>query len=149
MYTQKYEGKEGAAKLELKEKKKAVARAESLGLTMHDDFEVVSGTATANLEKPSAESENLPSSTPRSEKIGEKRNKEDIGSTEEPVGSKRYGEEMASIAMGDFSSLKGPGKVKSMGASSYLADTVSVALFFITKRKIVFLGLIWSSLDRI
>ena len=108
------------------EREKAKRRAERLGLTIQGDFEVAVGTAGINKEKPAAGGNPSASTIPAAETSPG-------GGNERPakpdtLDGGTYGEEMSAIAMGDHSSLQGPGKVMSMGSSSYVTDMVSVYL---------------------
>eukprot|EP00904_Undaria_pinnatifida_P000854 jgi/Undpi1/1076/HiC_scaffold_10.g04539.m1 len=104
------------------EKEKAKRRAERLGLTIQGDFEVAVGTAGINKEKPAAGGNPSASTKPAAEASPG-------GGNERPakpdtLDGGTYGEEMSAIAMGDHSSLQGPGKVMSMGSSSYVTDMI-------------------------
>lgn len=102
-----------------KERKKAIKRAERLGLTIHGDFDVAAGTAGINSEKSGADQNKTPNMA------SPKDNKKKSAKLE-TLDSDAYGKELAAMAMGaDFSAVQGPGKVMSMGTSSYLADMVS------------------------
>ena len=105
------------------DREKAKRRAERLGLTIQGDFEVAVGTAGINKEQPAPQGNPSTSATSVAETAE--------GGNERPAkpdaldGGSTYGEEMSAIAMGDHSSLQGPGKVMSMGSSSYVTDMVS------------------------
>lgn len=102
-----------------KERKKAIKRAERLGLTIQGDFDVAAGTAGINSEKSGAGRNKTPNM------VSPKDNKKKSAKPES-LDSDAYGQELAAMAMGaDFSAVQGPGKVMSMGTSSYLADMVS------------------------
>lgn len=103
------------------DKEKAKRRAERLGLTIQGDFEVAVGTAGINKEKPAPQGNPATSTIPVPETPE--------GGNERPAKPDSldggiYGEEMSAIAMGDHSSLQGPGEVMSMGSSSYVTDMV-------------------------
>ena len=125
------------------EKEKAKRRAERLGLTIQGDFEVAVGTAGINKEKPAPQGNPATSTIPVAETPE--------GGNERPAKSRSldggtYGAEMSAIAMGDHSSLQGPGKVMSMGSSSYVTDRVSCSVankaFFVSTLVVVVLSLI-------
>ncbi|CAM9598249.1 unnamed protein product, partial [Laminaria digitata] len=117
----KESGPIGSAWRVSEDKEKAKRRAERLGLTIQGDFEVAVGTAGINKEKPA------PQGNPATATIPVPETPE--GGNERPakpdsLDGGTYGEEMSAIAMGDHASLQGPGKVMSMGSSSYVTDMI-------------------------
>lgn len=115
-------GRVGAAWRAGDEKQKAMKRAERLGLTIEGEFDVAAGTAAPHREKPPSESRALPEAAPAS--TGWTGGDEASAKSD----SNGYGKELAAIAMGDYSSGQGPGKVLSMGSGSYVTDMVSFPL---------------------
>lgn len=119
------------------DREKAKRRAERLGLTIQGDFEVAVGTAGINKEKPAPQGNPATASIPVAETP---EGSNDRPAKPDSLDGGTYGEEMSAIAMGDHSSLQGPGKVMSMGSSSYVTDMVS--RFCIERGVFVFFGTI-------
>ena len=111
----------GAAWRVSEEKKKALRRAEKLGLTIKGDFDVAAGVAGPNRNQKEASAKEDNASAGK-EAGGRGRSKSTLN-------SKPYGKELSAIAMGEYSSLGGPGKLMSMGSSSYVMDMVSGVAF--------------------
>lgn len=101
-------------------------RAEKLGLMIDGDFEVAAGVAGPNRERKKTSKEKETPSSETTSSGRKKTKKEGSGpSLDGKVG--KYGKELAAIAMGDYSSLGGSGKLMSMGSSSYVMDMVRVS----------------------
>ncbi|CBN76118.1 haloacid dehalogenase-like hydrolase [Ectocarpus siliculosus] len=129
------ESPEGKAQRLRREQEKARRRAEKLGILLDSDFDMAAGTAAAN----SGDGKTVKSSTssgagdaafssPREEE--EERNREqrrkeeeeEKKAREELKNRKLYAREMSAIAMGHPEVAQGPGKMMSMGSSSYVMD---------------------------
>lgn len=144
------ESPEGKAQRLRLEQEKARRKAEKLGILVdsYGDFEVDAGTAVANMPQPDTTRDGHPASTAvaaagaaadavgqeggargreeeEAAKAREKRLKEEERKAREELkGKKLYGQDMTAIAMGHPEAAQGPGKLMSMGSSSYVVDMV-------------------------
>ncbi|CAM9726144.1 unnamed protein product [Ectocarpus fasciculatus] len=139
------ESPEGKAQQLRQEQEKARRRAEKLGILLDNDFEMAAGTAAANVGdgktvKPSTSSsggvvgeDEEPPERRQGGGGDEERNvtkeqrrreeeEEEKKAREELKNRKLYAQEMSAIAMGHPEVAQGPGKVMSMGSSSYVMD---------------------------
>lgn len=100
-------------------------RAEKLGLTIDGDFEVAAGVAGPNRERKKPSKRNETPSSQATGLGGREKTKKGVPGSSLDDKPEKYGKELAAIAMGDYSSLGGPGKLMSMGGSSYVMDMVN------------------------
>ncbi|CAM9122982.1 unnamed protein product, partial [Hapterophycus canaliculatus] len=124
----------GKAQRLRQEQEKAKKRAEKLGILLDSDFEVAAGTAAANRRKERQKSgSEMPGGGGGGEewrgKMAEERRRREEEEEEEERRARAelknrrlYGQEMSAIAMGHSEVAKGPGKMMSMGSSSYVVD---------------------------
>ncbi|CAB1115005.1 unnamed protein product [Ectocarpus sp. CCAP 1310/34] len=130
------ESPEGKAQRRRLEQEKARRRAEKLGILLDSDFEMAAGTAAANsgdgktVKSSSASRAGDAASPPREEegernreqRRREEEEEEEKKAREELKNRKLYAREMSAIAMGHPEVAQGPGKMMSMGSSSYVID---------------------------
>lgn len=126
---------EGQAQRLRQEQAKARRRAKKLGILVdsYGDFEVDAGTSAGNIVELGQEGEEPDGGRGREEeeaakaeaKARENRLEEEEKKVREELKNKKlYGQDMAAIAMGHPEVAQGPGKLTSMGSSSYVVDRV-------------------------
>ncbi|CAM9743718.1 unnamed protein product [Ectocarpus sp. 4 AP-2014] len=130
------ESPEGKAQRLRLEQEKARRRAEKLGILLDSDFEMAAGTAAANsgdgktVKSSTSSGAGDAASSPREEEEERKREQrrreeekeEEKKAREELKNRELYAREMSAIAMGHPEVAQGPGKMMSMGSSSYVMD---------------------------